>query len=313
MTTSDLVAGDLASDGMLSARPGDAWLANRSWNRPSWTIAELEAAKAGRTISVVLPALDEEETIESLGELGSARAVEILGGYLRSPRSMVRRAAARALGRIGDPTAVPALLEGAATKDDTDLRRASLQALRVMEAQEIDSVVSDALLDPHPSVRIAAAEAVSELGIRSAASGLRESLDRFQDEAEAEVAYALGCVGTSDDMPVILREAAECQSMITRRRCLLGVARLLDVEDEAYRLLMSEGMSRDSALLEILRPLTRTNKRVRAALERFSAGDERGALDALKGARPEPAFAVFAGHPVDELFLVAAAYLRKSA
>ncbi len=36
------------------------------WNRPSWTIGELVAAKAGRTISVVLPALDEEETIESV-------------------------------------------------------------------------------------------------------------------------------------------------------------------------------------------------------------------------------------------------------
>jgi glucosyl-3-phosphoglycerate synthase len=68
MTTSDLVAGDLANDGMLAARPGDTWLANRSWNRPSWTIAELEAAKAGRSISVVLPALNEEETIESVIE-----------------------------------------------------------------------------------------------------------------------------------------------------------------------------------------------------------------------------------------------------
>jgi glucosyl-3-phosphoglycerate synthase len=68
MTTSDLVAGDLGSDGMRAARPGDIWLADRSWNRPSWTIAELEAAKAGRTISVVLPALDEEETIETVIE-----------------------------------------------------------------------------------------------------------------------------------------------------------------------------------------------------------------------------------------------------
>lgn len=66
MTMSDLVAGDLASDGMLAARPGDTWLADRSWNRPSWTVAELEAAKAGRTISVVLPALDEEDTVESV-------------------------------------------------------------------------------------------------------------------------------------------------------------------------------------------------------------------------------------------------------
>ncbi|CQD13268.1 putative glucosyl-3-phosphoglycerate synthase [Mycobacterium europaeum] len=66
MTASDLFAGDLTADAVLSARPGDTWLSDRSWNRPSWTVAELEAAKAGRTISVVLPALNEEETIESV-------------------------------------------------------------------------------------------------------------------------------------------------------------------------------------------------------------------------------------------------------
>ncbi len=53
MTASELVAGDLANDRLL-------------WNRPSWTIAELEEAKAGRTVSVVLPALNEEETIGSV-------------------------------------------------------------------------------------------------------------------------------------------------------------------------------------------------------------------------------------------------------
>ncbi|OBF09297.1 glucosyl-3-phosphoglycerate synthase [Mycobacterium sp. ACS4054] len=62
-----MTASDLFSDAaVLAAGPGDAWLADRSWNRPSWTLAELEAAKAGRTISVVLPALNEEDTIESV-------------------------------------------------------------------------------------------------------------------------------------------------------------------------------------------------------------------------------------------------------
>jgi glucosyl-3-phosphoglycerate synthase len=49
-----------------SLSPCGAWLADHSWNRPSWTIAELAAAKAGRTVSVVLPALNEEETIASV-------------------------------------------------------------------------------------------------------------------------------------------------------------------------------------------------------------------------------------------------------
>jgi glucosyl-3-phosphoglycerate synthase len=46
--------------------PGDTWLAGHSWHRPTWTVAELEAAKRGRTISVVLPALNEAATVGSV-------------------------------------------------------------------------------------------------------------------------------------------------------------------------------------------------------------------------------------------------------
>jgi glucosyl-3-phosphoglycerate synthase len=54
------------------------WLTDHSWNRPTWTIAELEAAKAGRTISVVLPALNEEETVGSVVET----ITPLLGGLV---------------------------------------------------------------------------------------------------------------------------------------------------------------------------------------------------------------------------------------
>jgi len=64
MTASELV--DLATEGALAALPGDVWLSDRSWTRPHWTVDELVAAKAGRTISVVLPALNEEDTVESV-------------------------------------------------------------------------------------------------------------------------------------------------------------------------------------------------------------------------------------------------------
>ena len=39
------------------------WFARRTWQEPSWTAGELVAAKAGRRVSVVLPALDEEATV----------------------------------------------------------------------------------------------------------------------------------------------------------------------------------------------------------------------------------------------------------
>jgi glucosyl-3-phosphoglycerate synthase len=41
----------------------EAWFARRTWQPPPWQAADLAAAKAGRTVSVVLPALDEEATV----------------------------------------------------------------------------------------------------------------------------------------------------------------------------------------------------------------------------------------------------------
>ncbi|RAV11930.1 glucosyl-3-phosphoglycerate synthase [Mycolicibacterium sp. GF69] len=54
------------------------WLADHSWNRPTWTVAELEAAKRGRTVSVVLPALNEEETVGGV----VASIAPLLGGLV---------------------------------------------------------------------------------------------------------------------------------------------------------------------------------------------------------------------------------------
>ena len=65
MRASELVAGDLAREGTVSGRPGDVWVSDR-WRRPGWTIEALEAAKAGRTISVVLPALNEQDTVQAV-------------------------------------------------------------------------------------------------------------------------------------------------------------------------------------------------------------------------------------------------------
>jgi glucosyl-3-phosphoglycerate synthase len=40
-----------------------AWFASRTWQSPEWTIADLLTAKGSRTVSVVLPALNEEATV----------------------------------------------------------------------------------------------------------------------------------------------------------------------------------------------------------------------------------------------------------
>lgn len=57
---------------------GHRWMSTHSFGRPKWTLDELEAAKAGRTVSVVLPALNEEETVGSVVET----ITPLLGGLV---------------------------------------------------------------------------------------------------------------------------------------------------------------------------------------------------------------------------------------
>ncbi|WP_144241061.1 MFS transporter [Fimbriimonas ginsengisoli] len=254
------------------------------------------------------PDLLEEETIEALGRVGDARAVPVLIQTLQSPRSLLRRAAARALGRVGegDEVTIGALIRAAEDPDDVDLRRTALQSLRRLEVREAEPVIRNAIGDPHPSVRIAAAEAIAELDLSDAAPALRASMEKYRDEASSEAAYALGVVGDSGDIPLILDEAARSVSMITRRRCLLGVARLLGVEREAYRLMLLDGMARDAALLQILGPEMKRRPKIRSALTRFSSGDEVGAVEALVRSWKVVPPGLDQPPAVEELFLVLA-------
>ena len=262
------------------------------------------------------PDLLEEETIWALGMLGDPAAAPALIRTLESPRPLLRRAAANALGRISassDVLVTEALNKVAADANDPDLRRAALQALRWMGSQNSAQVICDAISDPLPSVRIAAAEAVAELNIKEAGPQLRAAITRFSDEASSEVAYALGVVGGLEDLPLILTEAGECGSMITRRRCLLGVARLLGVEQEAYQMLLKDGMDRDTSLVEMLRPVSRKAPRVQVALQRYASGDDGGALTALQSGTGLHWLDPLIAQPVEELFLIAACAVAKRA
>jgi len=257
------------------------------------------------------PDLVEEEMVEALGDVANPASVPILVKLLQSPRSLLRRAAARALGRIGSPAAIEPLIAAASEAGDPDLRRASVQALRILGATEAASVICDALFDPHPSVRTAAAEAVSELRLGSARSFLREALTYYEDEATSELVYALGCVGEPEDLPLLLGRAERQPSRTARLRCLLGAARLLGVERESYRLLLLDGFARDTALLDVLQPSIKTNARMKAAVNRYSAGNESDALGILEKASKIPAVSELAKYDIEDSFLLAAVLVAK--
>jgi len=73
---------------------------------------------------------DREDAAEHLGRLGDPRAVPALvQALLSDPDDDVREEAAEALGRIGDARALPALRHAAATDDDKSVRKEAREAI----------------------------------------------------------------------------------------------------------------------------------------------------------------------------------------
>jgi HEAT repeat protein/Na+/melibiose symporter-like transporter len=252
------------------------------------------------------PHLADEEALEALGYCASEESIPVLSRFLRDPRAFLRRAAARGLGDTGLASAIDPLLEAAAEAGDPDLRRASLQALRQLEAANAAGVFGDALWDQHPSVRNAAAEGISEMQLSELAPTLRESIKWFGDETASEMAYALGAVGDSNDLSVILYTAQDMVSRPLRRRCLMGAARLLEVEGAFYRLVSLEGSDRDQELMKLLRPGTKIHPEWIEALDRYSQEEHQAAVSLLFSASDHPARTSLVESPVDEVFLIAA-------
>src|SRR5690606_29228002 len=90
-------------------------------------LGTLDASNALTAFIKAHPELVEEETLVALGFTPGPNNAEILGTFLKDPSPILRRAAAKALGRTNDPNSVAALTEAALQRQDPDLRRASIQ------------------------------------------------------------------------------------------------------------------------------------------------------------------------------------------
>lgn len=296
----------LAAGELLKALSDPSPAVRRQAARALGRLTDEHTAEALTTFVSENPELVEEETLEALGNLGSEDAVKVVTNFLNDPRSPLRRKAARTLGQLGSLVAIAPLEAAASDPNDPELRRSAIQALRSVGATEASAIIGKALQDPHPSVRASAAEAVSELELGVLVNEVRSALAVYGDSYSSELVYALGVVGDMSDLPVILDMAARAASPTTRRRCLLAAARLLEVEGALYKLFNLDGLSRDQGLVQALKPAYQKSKRLRAAVQTFSLGDEVGAIRHISGTRVAPELSTFVGRDVFELFLVAA-------
>ena len=118
-----------------------------------------------------------KQLVEALGAVGTP-AVPLLIQALGDWDEDVCRAAAEALGAIGDPQAVPALIQALGDGWD-DVRRAAAEALVKIGTPAVPALIQ-ALGHRYSAVRRAAARALGELGDPQAVPALTE---RLQDES----------------------------------------------------------------------------------------------------------------------------------
>lgn len=247
------------------------------------------------------PRLVDETILEAIAAIGDPRAVSTLRELLLDEHFPLRSACARALGALRSPEAVAAL-EVAAKDEDTELRFAALRALGEIGDRSCAATVLYALNDPSPAVRLAGAQACASLAIPEAAPRLRIALSESDDEALPEIAYALAVCGDRSDLEPILWAASRAKTELGRRRCLLGAARLLQVEDELYRYLLLDPVALDR---ELMRRAASGPPAMEEALRAYHRGDEQAAVRILVESTSNDEMRLLAEVPIPEAYLLA--------
>jgi len=128
-------AAELAPGATMRLAPLLALLADAEWSvveASAWALGEIEWSPTNR-----------RRAVHAL--------VELTTGH---DDPLVREAAVAALGSIGDPAALPAVLT--ATRDRPAVRRRAVLALAPFEGPEVDAALEAALTDPDWQVRQAA-------------------------------------------------------------------------------------------------------------------------------------------------------------
>ncbi len=141
----------------------------------------------------------------------------------------VRFLSALVLGKMGDESAVPVLIE-LLQGDEAELRRAAVVALGQLESPQVVPSLTQALADSAESVRLAAVGALASLGGDEAAFALAEKVtdtDEPSEDVRANAAFHLGDMQASVARPWLL-DALDDASLQVRTAAAVALADLGD-------------------------------------------------------------------------------------
>ena len=151
--------------------------------QPGDVLSEIEKLKAD-DVAV------RENAAEVLGEIKDLRAIDSLSTAISDEHPHVRRAATRALAKIGAP-AVP-VLASALEMFYPDVRRIAAESLGEIKDSRAVEPLCAALDNRYPRVRMAAAEALGKIGDLRATASLAAALKNRNPEVRQKSAEALG-------------------------------------------------------------------------------------------------------------------------
>jgi HEAT repeat protein len=135
------------------------------------------------------------------GDASSQDGVARLIRALDDPDEAVRDRAARALGDLRDPVAIPALV---AAVGDGRAGRGAVWALTQFDDPRLAAALTRALAGPDATARALAAGKLAELGDRDAVPALLAALGDPEPHVREEVARALGRLGDTAALEPLL-------------------------------------------------------------------------------------------------------------
>ena len=144
-----------------------SWPSAQKRRHAVWALSRIDTAGARSIIRTALTDSEpsvQQAAVRSAGILRDDQSVAALISLLDHDQWPLRRAAATALGQIGDPTAIPSLLDAIAADGDDHLRHSIIYAL--MEIKDFEQTVPG-LSHPSPRSQHAALVALDEISAMS--------------------------------------------------------------------------------------------------------------------------------------------------
>lgn len=141
------------------------------------------------------------EVIKTLGKIKSQKALDILIPIAddKDEETTVRNAACFSLGEIGDDKAIDVLKRCLGDRSNYLLRKSALEALGKFETEEMNSILIDALRDPHWQIRYSACRSLGERKAKEAFPILKyKALKDPETKIKKEAFKAIGEINTQE-------------------------------------------------------------------------------------------------------------------